>query len=930
MRKIIIAAFFIITALCGCAHDPFVETINCNLVTLSASFEQQVKTMVMDGGAKVYWEAAEEIKVFSDTDSAKFTSANNEPAAVADFTGYLDLQEGERIVALYPYESRADIDSDGLSVILPNRQIGRAGTFSRNTNISVAVSHDKTLFFQNVCGGIRFTLGRNDITSVDLEGLGNEVLAGEVKLSLSGETPVPCRNIAGRIKVTLFSPEGETFESDKWYYITTFPVELTKGVKMTFHTSDGKTGVAQSNAPLEIKRSIYAQIEYLDSKVLSWDTGDEEDEGEDLSVCTMEVEIPETADPDYVSRLVVRNAYGEYPLKIASGEDVKTKAGDEEAAIRYNTDYLFNASGNMFNFLTDPINNNVVMSSISKPEKEAHMNATSTALTLLMSNHLLITSDPDQMKATQAALMSLNAFWDYVAQVRELSERYFGDQICPDYRSIDQVPVLAELIRKGFENAEVPQDALYISNVHSNGGIIGFHLLNNYKRVVHVYGRRVKMYDNNLIVKDEEEICFSFADILKSLQDEHYIPDHFLIKKEIDQYKELVDAIKEIRPYLDQESIFDGELDFPFPYICNSGSAKYGKIVGAAVENLAKNGQYWRGNESSIYESNHDIKFDIDDYDKLFVDVYGIGRGMRLLDGTASDEELMRMMFVLVHGGYYDVIKPFIDLVEGIESAEKTFEHKYDLRYGARKAPTVAFLGKLAKNFKSKGVKELIVKLDDFEKADCLDALEYVGHFVRDQVFESVDTVSYWNLLYNIYKKDFGISSTSSAFRKAIKSAWRDIGIASTTINLSNLIMNAGGGVWGAMYSHYKNTFIIDEAQFPYIDVISPHGREALKGENIVFKWAMHKSNSIGYRTYDLDIEIVDENLQKHTYRYPDLIGTEFGLPSNTFPDLAKAVSAKYRITAKSAMVGNDICQTEWIDMLEDYKNVPDVPGYNL
>lgn len=930
MRKIKISSIAIIAALCGCAHDPFVEPINSNLVTLSASLEPQVKTMVVDGGSKVFWEASEVVKVFTDTDSAKFSSSNVEPAAVADFTGYLDLQEGERIVALYPYESSANLDSDGLSVILPNRQIGRAGTFSRNTNISVAVSHDKTLYFQNACGGIRFTLDRNDITSVDLEGLGGEVLAGEVKLAIDGEVPRVLKNIAGKMKVSLSAPDGGTFVPEIWYYVTLFPVEFSKGVKLTFHTSDGKTGVAQSNKPLTVERSIYAQKEHLDSQVSSWNDGKEDVSGEDLSVCTMEVDLPKDADPGYVSNLVVRNVYGEYPLRFSSGQAVSTKAGDDDM-IKYNTDFIYNSSGNMFQFLVDPFRDNVLLSTISKPDMEAEMNARSTALVLLMTNPLLITSSPEQIKATEAALKGLTVFDDYVSQVKQLSSECLKNQSCPDYRVINQSPVIGELIGNCFKNSDVPQDALYISNVHTNGGIVGFHLMNNYKRVLHVYGRRVKMYDNNLIVKDEEEICLSLSDILKSLLDEGYIPDNYLIKKEVNQYKELVDALKELKPYLDDEGFFAGELDFPFPYICNSGSAKYWKIVGAAYDNLVENGRYLRGNESSIYESNHDIEFDIDDYDKLYVDVYGIGRGMHLAeDGTVSDKEMTRMKFVLLHGAYYDVIKPFVDLVLGIQNAEKFYEHKYDFRYGARNAPMMAFLGKLAKNMKGKDLTDIINKLGDGDMEGILDAMESTGKYVLKQVFENTDKDSYLNLLYNIYKKQFGITATSEAFRNSLKSVWKSVGVATNTIKISELVMNAGGGAWGAMFSQYKNTFIIDESDFPYIDAISPHGRDALKGDVILFRWAMHKSNSIGYRTYDLDIEIVDENLQKHTYRYPDLIGTEFELPSKTFPDLAKVVSAKYRITAKSAMVGNTVCQTEWIDMLEDYKNVPDVPGYNL
>ena len=54
---------------------------------------QGTKTTVQDGGTQVYWEPADEIKVFFKSSSGRFVSQNTELAGVADFSG----NEGSKV-----------------------------------------------------------------------------------------------------------------------------------------------------------------------------------------------------------------------------------------------------------------------------------------------------------------------------------------------------------------------------------------------------------------------------------------------------------------------------------------------------------------------------------------------------------------------------------------------------------------------------------------------------------------------------------------------------------------------------------------------------------------------------------------------------------------------------------------------------------------
>ena len=64
-------------------------------LTLTASQEVRPGTRtVLQDETKVYWQTGDEVKLFYDGTSARFTSTHTEPAAVAPFTGTLQVLIG--------------------------------------------------------------------------------------------------------------------------------------------------------------------------------------------------------------------------------------------------------------------------------------------------------------------------------------------------------------------------------------------------------------------------------------------------------------------------------------------------------------------------------------------------------------------------------------------------------------------------------------------------------------------------------------------------------------------------------------------------------------------------------------------------------------------------------------------------------------------
>ena len=240
------------------------------------------KTTVQNGGTQVYWEPADEIKVFFKGSGSRFISQNTTEATVADFSGTLNILIGAnegassttKIFGLYPY--RADAVSDGSSVTttLPAEQTGRAGSFAKNTHISLAATNANSvdIGFYNVTGGLRFSLTQEGIKSVTFEGNNGENLAGKIKLAFEGGIPVIKEVSEGEKVITLNVPGGGTFQIGQWYYIEAIPGTLSKGFKMVF-SKGNESAKLSSSSSVTIGRGKYGSLADADEGLIFKESG---------------------------------------------------------------------------------------------------------------------------------------------------------------------------------------------------------------------------------------------------------------------------------------------------------------------------------------------------------------------------------------------------------------------------------------------------------------------------------------------------------------------------------------------------------------------------------------------------------------------------------------------------------------------------------
>ncbi|MBQ7269665.1 MAG: leucine-rich repeat protein [Bacteroidales bacterium] len=249
-------------------------------ISITATLKGGSKTTVQDGGTEVYWEPADEIKLFLNGTGSRFISNNTELAGVAQFTGTLNavigFNEGfaddNPLWGLYPY--RADATSDGASVTttLPAEQVGRAGSFAKNTHITLGRSTSYSMGFYAVCGGLRFSLTQEGIKKVTFEGNNGETLAGTIKMAFVDGLPVIQELTEPQTKLTLTAPADGTFQTGVWYYIEAVPGTLSGGYKMTFY-KESESAKFTSSSPVCFKRGVFGSLADADESLIFKPTG---------------------------------------------------------------------------------------------------------------------------------------------------------------------------------------------------------------------------------------------------------------------------------------------------------------------------------------------------------------------------------------------------------------------------------------------------------------------------------------------------------------------------------------------------------------------------------------------------------------------------------------------------------------------------------
>ena len=256
---------------CSSALNDDIEHQESNAPIIYASQETPAKSSISvngEGVGTIYWSPADDISVFYGASTpVLYTSTNTAPETTAAFTTNAIIGSTElastNIWGLYPHDPAAVCDGSSISTTSPANQHGVSGSFDDDLFLTVAHSENTNLHFFNVCGGIKFSLSRNDITSITFAGNNNEDIAGDITVSFV--EGLPSVSVVNGVKtITLTPKDGGTFAANTDYYLIAIPQSLAGGFTMTFET-DSQIGTFNYTAKaVTLKRSIFGKKVNID------------------------------------------------------------------------------------------------------------------------------------------------------------------------------------------------------------------------------------------------------------------------------------------------------------------------------------------------------------------------------------------------------------------------------------------------------------------------------------------------------------------------------------------------------------------------------------------------------------------------------------------------------------------------------------------
>ncbi|MBP5397663.1 MAG: hypothetical protein J6Y32_03385 [Bacteroidales bacterium] len=260
----------IITLSCSREKEIISEEVGRKLTITAYREDSEVKTRTTrDVNGVVSWSAHEDISLFYSAGTnggSKFTSTNEAPATVADFSGTINVVTGvvegdtERyFYGIYPFNEENSVNADGSIVtVIPDIQTAAEGTFADNHFVSMGRSRGLEMGFYNLCGGFKFKLLHEGVTKVTLHGNNNEELAGKVKVVLQDGRPIVSEVLDPKTELVMTCPDGGTFKTGVEYFFVMRPITFEEGFTFTMETDDSFVGMREVTTPIVVKRSLFS------------------------------------------------------------------------------------------------------------------------------------------------------------------------------------------------------------------------------------------------------------------------------------------------------------------------------------------------------------------------------------------------------------------------------------------------------------------------------------------------------------------------------------------------------------------------------------------------------------------------------------------------------------------------------------------------
>ena len=252
---------------CERSQEAFMPPVQGEQMTFTARWadKRDSKTAIQPNGVDIWWTPSEQISLFyGNKASAVFSSVNEEPVPVTEFTGSINIVTGGMdasvgqswFVAVYPYKESNRFDGQHVTLTLPHLQTGVEGSFADKFFPAVARSRGTDLAFYNVCGGAR-------VVRVVFASCDGTPLAGTARLGFSDAGTPELLSVEGAVdSVIVNAPQGG-FVPGTDYFAALLPGTHAQGLAVRLYTAR-MSAVLDLPQEITIRRSVFGALDDVD------------------------------------------------------------------------------------------------------------------------------------------------------------------------------------------------------------------------------------------------------------------------------------------------------------------------------------------------------------------------------------------------------------------------------------------------------------------------------------------------------------------------------------------------------------------------------------------------------------------------------------------------------------------------------------------
>ena len=223
--------------------------------------------VVLDTDSMLSWEENDKVSVW---DGAAFTEYAAQSSGTQTLLHGPATEAGKQYYAFYPADESVEFAESTLTMTLPSEQTLVEGHFNYAPAIAYSTAEDRDFRFHSICGMLGFTISRDDIVKLTINGRQNEILAGKVTVDLS-DIKNPVWEVVegeGEREITLANEDGTALKPGT-YYVALLPQNFSEGLIISMFNTENEQAERVRSKELPINRGKYLHAGNVDA-LESW------------------------------------------------------------------------------------------------------------------------------------------------------------------------------------------------------------------------------------------------------------------------------------------------------------------------------------------------------------------------------------------------------------------------------------------------------------------------------------------------------------------------------------------------------------------------------------------------------------------------------------------------------------------------------------